>query len=122
MITPQQELQRQYARIYSARTRARRKEPKPDKPNLKVRTISNTVCDHFGIHHDLIKLHDRRTEVVKPRHIAIILMRRYSDATFVKIAMFFGYSDHTTCLHAVRLAHLYAAEIEVIEQRLKALL
>ena len=49
---------------------------------------------------DLIK-QSRKKEYVKPRQIAMFLIRKELDNSFPSIGDFFGGRDHTTVMHAV---------------------
>ncbi len=49
---------------------------------------------------DLIK-ESRKKEFVKPRQIAMYLIRKELDNSFPSIGDFFGGRDHTTVMHAV---------------------
>lgn len=63
--------------------------------------ISEIVAEFYNIsYEDLIK-QSRKKEYVKPRQIAMYLIRKELDTSFPSIGDFFGGRDHTTVMHAV---------------------
>jgi chromosomal replication initiator protein len=63
--------------------------------------IAEVVAEFYNITlEDLIK-QSRKKEFVKPRQIAMYLIRKQLDSSFPSIGSFFGGRDHTTVMHAV---------------------
>lgn len=58
------------------------------------------VADFFDITEKSIYEHTRKTEIVKPRQIAMYLMREDLGGSYPFIAQKFGGMDHTTAIHA----------------------
>jgi chromosomal replication initiator protein len=66
-----------------------------------VKKIAESVAEFYNISmEDLIK-QSRKKEFVKPRQIAMYLIRKELDNSFPSIGDFFGGRDHTTVMHAV---------------------
>jgi chromosomal replication initiator protein len=66
-----------------------------------VKKIAESVAEFYNITlEDLIK-QSRKKEYVKPRQIAMFLIRKELDNSFPSIGDFFGGRDHTTVMHAV---------------------
>jgi chromosomal replication initiator protein len=66
-----------------------------------VKKIAESVAEFYNISmEDLIK-QSRKKEFVKPRQIAMYLIRKELDSSFPSIGDFFGGRDHTTVMHAV---------------------
>lgn len=66
-----------------------------------VKKIVESVAEFYNITlEDLIK-HSRKKEFVKPRQIAMFLIRKELDNSFPSIGDYFGGRDHTTVMHAV---------------------
>ena len=66
-----------------------------------VKKIAESVAEFYNINmEDLIK-QSRKKEFVKPRQIAMYLIRKELDNSFPSIGDFFGGRDHTTVMHAV---------------------
>lgn len=66
-----------------------------------AKKISELVAEFYNISmEDLIK-QSRKKEFVKPRQIAMYLIRKELDNSFPSIGDFFGGRDHTTVMHAV---------------------
>jgi len=67
-----------------------------------AQTIIKTVCDFYGITlSDLLKK-SRKTFLVKPRQIAMYLLREDTKASFPDIGSRLGGKDHSTVIHAYR--------------------
>ena len=66
-----------------------------------VKKIAESVAQFYNITiEDLIK-QSRKKEFVKPRQVAMYLIRKELDNSFPSIGDFFGGRDHTTVMHAV---------------------
>ena len=63
--------------------------------------IAEMVAEFYNVEMaDLIK-QSRKKEFVKPRQVAMYLIRKELDNSFPSIGDFFGGRDHTTVMHAV---------------------
>jgi chromosomal replication initiator protein len=68
---------------------------------VSAKKIAEVVAEFYNIQmEDLIK-QSRKKEYVKPRQIAMYLIRKELDNSFPSIGDFFGGRDHTTVMHAV---------------------
>lgn len=67
-----------------------------------AQTIIKTVCDFYGITiNDLLKK-SRKISLVKPRQIAMYLLREDTKASFPDIGSRLGGKDHSTVIHAYK--------------------
>lgn len=76
-----------------------------------VKKIAESVAQFYNITmEDLIK-QSRKKEYVKPRQVAMYLIRKELDNSFPSIGDFFGGRDHTTVMHAVeKVEHLISTK------------
>jgi chromosomal replication initiator protein len=66
-----------------------------------AKKIAESVAQFYNITmEDLVK-QSRKKEFVKPRQVAMYLIRKELDNSFPSIGDFFGGRDHTTVMHAV---------------------
>ena len=63
--------------------------------------IAESVAEFYNISMDDLIKQSRKKEFVKPRQIAMFLIRKELDNSFPSIGDFFGGRDHTTVMHAV---------------------
>ena len=70
---------------------------------------------------DLIK-ESRKKEFVKPRQIAMFLVRKELDNSFPSIGDFFGGRDHTTVMHAVEKVGKLISEKDSFKQEVDLIL
>ena len=64
--------------------------------------IQKLVANYFQIRPSDLRSGSRRRAVVRPRQIAMVLAREYTDLSLPDIGEAFGGRDHTTVIHAVR--------------------
>ena len=63
--------------------------------------ITCAVCQFYEINREDISGPSRKAMYVRPRHVGIFLCREYlPNVTWIKIAHFFGRTNHSTCVHA----------------------
>lgn len=64
------------------------------------RVISETVCEHYRvpIHRLIGRSHE--SQIVLPRHIALYLIRKFTDAPLTAIGHVIGGRDHSSVIHA----------------------
>lgn len=86
--------------------------------------IINAVCIYYEIPVEDLMTNARFYDIIKPKHIAIYLIRKYSNLSFRSIGILFN-KDHSTSIHAcnsvrnqIYLYKDYAEEIAEIEDRL----
>jgi chromosomal replication initiator protein len=83
-----------------------------------AKKIAESVAEFYNISmEDLIK-QSRKKEFVKPRQIAMFLIRRELDNSFPSIGDFFGGRDHTTVMHAVEKVENLLTTKESFKQEL----
>jgi len=68
---------------------------------ISAKKIADSVAGFYNITVDDLVKQSRKKEYVKPRQIAMFLMRKELDSSFPSIGEFFGGRDHTTVMHAV---------------------
>ena len=86
------------------------------KRTTSAKKISSSVAEFYNITmEDLIK-QSRKREFVKPRQIAMYLVRKELDSSFPSIGEFFGGRDHTTVMHAVEKINSLINENSVFKQ------
>src|SRR3989344_5363098 len=76
-----------------------RKNIKP-KNTITPTQIIKTVAEFYDIQEKAIYEHTRKTEVVKPRQVAMYLIREDLKGSYPFIGQKFGGMDHTTAIHA----------------------
>jgi chromosomal replication initiator protein len=92
------------------------------KKGVTVKKIVSLVAEFYNVtSEDLIK-QSRRQEFVKPRQIAMFLVRQEIKASFPSIGELFGGRDHTTVMHAVEKIENLIAEKESVKQEIDLLL
>lgn len=67
-----------------------------------AQTIIKTVCDFYGISLNELLKKSRKTFLVKPRQIAMYLLREDTKSSFPDIGSRLGGKDHSTVIHAYR--------------------
>ena len=58
------------------------------------------VCDFYSIDEDSVYEKTRRKEVVKPRQIAMFILREDFNISYPTIGQKLGGRDHTTVMHS----------------------
>jgi len=92
---------------------------------ITPKKIMKVVADFYDLKEKELFAPSRKREVVKPRQIAMYLLREELKYSFPSIGRKFGGKDHTTALHAykkisneVKENELLAGEINMIKQRI----
>ncbi len=76
--------------------------------------ILAAVAEHYGVAPADLKSKGRSKEVVRPRQVAMFLIRQLTDASLPEIGQFFGGRDHTTVLYATqKIGKLLAEDPEL---------
>ncbi len=95
----------------------------PNKTVTAKKIIETVACFYDLKEREIISL-SRKKEIVKPRQIAMFLLREELKSSFPFIGRKFGGKDHTTAIHAyekiageVNKDENFAEEIELIKQR-----
>ncbi len=72
------------------------------RPAITIRDIQKMVARQFEIDLPDIISGRRTTRLVRPRHIAMYLCRKFTTASTTSIGRHFGGRDHATAIHAVQ--------------------
>lgn len=90
-----------------------------------TKEIIKIVSDFYNVNTEDLSAHSRKQEIVKPRQIAMYLMRSEINTSFSSIGEILGKKDHTTVMHAVNkiqedisLDKNIEQEITLIKQRI----
>jgi len=92
---------------------------------INAKKIIQTVAEFYDLKEKDMISKSRKKEIVKPRQIAMFLLRQEMKASFPFIGRKFGGKDHTTAIYAyekiakeVNKSESLDEEIELIKQRL----
>jgi chromosomal replication initiator protein len=66
--------------------------------------VIDAVAEAFGVGAEDLRGPSRRRELIAPRQAAMALCREFTDLSYAAIGRVFADRDHTTVLHAVRVA------------------
>jgi len=75
--------------------------PPPQPKKITIECIQKEVCKYYGLNIGELLSKKRNKQLVYPRHIAMFLCRKLTDASFPLIGDQFGGRDHTTVMHGV---------------------
>lgn len=70
--------------------------------NPPIAPVLRSVSHMTGVSVERLKSERRTGEIVKARHIAFFVIRRFTGRSFPQIGKAFGDRDHTTVLHGCR--------------------
>lgn len=73
---------------------------KPQRKTINVEEIITAVSSYYNIPHIELRGKSRKKEIVRPRQIAMYLLRKESGMSFPSIGDHFSGRDHTTAMHA----------------------
>lgn len=73
---------------------------KEEARKFNIESIQKTVADYFNIKISDLRAKKRTLSVVKPRQIAMYLVRELTGHSLPEIGGYFGGKDHTTVLHS----------------------
>ena len=71
----------------------------PKRQQVTPEKIVDTVARYYGIEAELLRGKAREKQIVRPRQIAMYLMREETDAPLLRIGEALGGRDHSTVLH-----------------------
>jgi chromosomal replication initiator protein len=71
---------------------------------VAIEEVARAVAVRFGIRTSDLQSDSRRAALVEPRHLAILLARRWTGASLSQIGKYFGGRDPATIRHACRAA------------------
>jgi chromosomal replication initiator protein len=71
---------------------------------VAIEEVAHAVAVRFGLRTSDLRSDSRRAALVEPRHLAILLARRWTGASLSQIGKYFGGRDPATIRHACREA------------------
>ena len=90
----------------------------PIKRATTSKDVLKNVAEFYGVSIEDILNKNRRREIVKPRQIAMYLMRSEIKSSFPSIGKCIGGRDHTTAMHAYEKISKEMESDKVIEQEI----
>ncbi len=94
---------------------------------LSIDSISQTVCDYFGLDLDILQSKTRKREIVQARQIAMFFSKGLTNSSLSTIGAKIGKKDHATVLHACKAINNlietdkdFKGQIKEIEAQLKS--
>lgn len=69
--------------------------------SISTEDIIKVVCDYFKVTESQLKGKKRDASIVLPRHIAIYLIKKYTNLSLKEIAKHVGKKDHSTIIHSI---------------------
>ncbi|MFA6097512.1 MAG: chromosomal replication initiator protein DnaA [Candidatus Paceibacterota bacterium] len=94
----------------------------PIKKATTPKDIMKTVSDFYGITAEDLINKNRKKEIVKPRQVAMYLMRTEIKTSFPSIGGWLGGRDHTTAMHAYDKISKEIESDKVIEQEINLII
>jgi chromosomal replication initiator protein len=73
----------------------------PKKRGVSAKRIIEIVADFYNVTTEDLLKQSRKKEYVKPRQIAMYIIRKELETSLPSIGDFFGGRDHTTVIHAI---------------------
>ncbi len=73
---------------------------KPQRKSVNASEIISAVSSYYNISSDELCGKSRKKEIVRPRQVAMYILRRESNMSFPSIGEHFSGRDHTTAMHA----------------------
>lgn len=70
------------------------------KPCVQNKNVLETVAEFYEVDKEVLIKKGRKKEVVRPRQIAMYLLRKEMNMSYPGIGKYFSGRDHTTALHA----------------------
>jgi len=94
---------------------------------LSIDSISETVCEYFGLELDILQSKTRKREIVQARQIAMFFSKGLTNSSLSTIGAKIGKKDHATVLHACKAINNlietnkdFKGQIKEIEAQLKS--
>ena len=92
---------------------------------ISARKIIKAIAEFYEIEERDLVTRSRKKDFVKPRQIAMYLMRHELESSYPSIGDKFGGRDHTTAIHScekigreLRISHELQEEIQIIKDRI----
>ena len=70
--------------------------------SISADDIIQTVANFYNVKISDLKGSRRLKQLVRPRHVAMYLIRKYTEHSFPEIGRIFGNRDHATVQHACK--------------------
>jgi chromosomal replication initiator protein len=86
---------------------------------ITAKKIIKTVAEFYDLRENQLLTNTRRREVVKPRQIAMFLIREELKGSFPFIARRFGGKDHTTVIHSCEKIKKEMEKDEALKEEIK---
>lgn len=84
---------------------------------IGTKQIIETVSSYYNLSTDHICGKSRKKEIVRPRQVAMYLLRRENNMSFPSIGEYFGGRDHTTAMHACyKIEKLLEHDEELVQE------
>jgi len=94
---------------------------------VSIDSISETVCEYFGLELDILQSKTRKREIVQARQIAMFFSKGLTNSSLSTIGAKIGKKDHATVLHACKAINNlietdkdFKGQIKEIEAQLKS--
>ena len=87
-----------------------------NKPSMSPQKLIQTIAQFYGIKHDDIMGKKRDAEIVRPRQIAMYLLREMFGFSYPKIAQTLGGKDHTTIMHGFSKIEREISDPKVVDE------
>jgi len=94
----------------------------PIKKATTPKDIIKNVAEFYGVSHENLTDKSRKKEYVKPRQIAMYLMRKEIKSSFPTIGSHLGGRDHSTAMHAFDKITNDIREDKIIEQEINLII
>lgn len=87
--------------------------------NLTPQKIIKSVAEFFELKPDEIFARSRKKKLIKPRQIAVYLMRKEIGLSFPEIGQFIGGRDHSTAIYAYEKMEKELNENNILQDHIK---
>ncbi len=91
------------------------------KPCVQNKNVLETVAEFYEIDKEALIKKGRKKEVVRPRQIAMYLLRKEMNMSYPGIGKYFSGRDHTTALHAYEKVNKELKENERLREEVEFL-
>lgn len=89
----------------------------PHQKTVDSRSIMGVVSSYYTLSLEELCGKSRKKEIVRPRQIAMYLLRKENNASFPTIGEYFGGRDHTTAMHACeKIGKLLEHDEEILRE------
>lgn len=96
--------------------------PPPRPKRITIESIQKAVAKYYDLEVSEILSKKRNKQMVFPRHVAMYLCRKLTDASYPQIGDQFGGRDHTTVIHAIEKMERHILEDRELSVTIEKLL